>query len=160
MIRSLTLCLAFGIAAFALNGCRTAEDALYIGLAGEAPGQPKPVKWKEDLEAGKAKAEAEAAAKAPPKPLMTIRFTSPDVNYRDELFRAVDYTVQRRPDVLFDVVATAPGTVGTGVPATSRERIGGVIAALADMGIPASRVRLSSVVKPGAAFEEVRIYVR
>lgn len=160
MKRASTLLVLFAAAGFALAGCRTAEDAIFIGLAGEAPGQPKEVEWQKELEKERAAKKAAQEAKAAPKPLVTIRFTSPDVKYTDELYRAVSYAVERRPDVLFDVFAIVPGNPSEGVSSTSRGRIDGVLATLAGIGIPANRVRLSSVVKPGVTHEEVRIYAR
>ncbi|MDJ0948014.1 MAG: hypothetical protein QNJ94_03750 [Alphaproteobacteria bacterium] len=95
------------------------------------------------------------------RPLVTIRFTQPDVNYAAPLYDAVRSAVARRPDVRFDLLALAPAAGGDReIPPDSSERAQRVLATMLEMGVPRERVRVSASARPGLAHDEVRIYVR
>lgn len=98
------------------------------------------------------------------RPLVVIRFDRADVPYEQALYTAVSRAVERRPDAAFDLVAVTPGS---GTPAQvavnttkSKRNAEAVLRTLTDMGLPADRVRLSSMTSPDAATSEVHIYMR
>lgn len=134
------------------------------------PGAEQATREKPAAAAAKAMPEkpvAETAKATPPpakttrEPLVVIRFNKPHVDYARPLYRAVSYAVDKKPDVRFDVVAVTPHPVsGNRLSAESGARLQGVLQTLADMGVPTSRVNLSSEGRPDAASDEVYIYVR
>jgi len=105
---------------------------------------------------------AGAAGQRPP--LVVIRFDRPDVEYQQALYNAVSRAIERRPSVLFDVVAVTPNkgspsnvAVSTGAAKKSAEK---VMRSLIAMGLPATRLNLSSSTSDNAFGNEVRIYIR
>lgn len=97
-------------------------------------------------------------------PLAIIRFDQPTVNYEQALFTTINQVLERRPSSAFDVVTVAPvlGTVGDTALSTSRARRYGesVMRSLANLGLPASRLSLSSTSNLGASVPEVHVYLR
>ena len=98
------------------------------------------------------------------RPLVVIRFDRSDVPFEQALYTAVSRALERRPEGSFDLVAVAPGG---GSPAQvavnttkSKRHAEAVLRTLTDMGLPAHRVRLSSMTSPEATTSEVHIYVR
>ncbi|MBI5163794.1 MAG: hypothetical protein HY985_07815 [Magnetospirillum sp.] len=119
---------------------------------------------------GLSPASYEAAAAAAPRaavtsdgPLVTIRFDKPNVNYEGALYSAVKSALDRRPDSTFDVVAVAPAGATPGQQAlnasTSRRNAEAVVRSLTNMGLPASRLRMSSAAGTGST-GEVQVFVR
>lgn len=98
------------------------------------------------------------------QPLVVIRFDRPDVPYEQALYTAINRTLQSRPDSSFDVVAVTPLQGGAGNVALNQSKSGRnaerVLRSLTDMGMPASRVSLSSTSSEQASTNEVHIYVR
>ncbi|MEX2630843.1 MAG: hypothetical protein WD341_12960 [Tistlia sp.] len=98
------------------------------------------------------------------RPLVVIRFDSPNVNYEPALFSAVSAALERRPNAGFDLVAVAPGSGSTGgvnlAAQTARQNAEKVLRSLTNMGLPADRLSLSSVTNPPATVGEVHVYVR
>ncbi len=96
--------------------------------------------------------------------LVTIKFDHPQVAYQQILYTAVAQALQSRPGSGFAVVAVSP-TRGTAaavqIAQTEAERHGrDVVRSLTDMGVPATRLDLSSSTDPRASTSEVRVYVR
>ncbi len=98
------------------------------------------------------------------RPLVVIRFDRPDVPFEQALYTAVSRALERRPEAAFDLVAVTPAS---GTPAEvavnttkSKRNAETVLRTLTDMGMPAARVRLSSMTSPQAATSEVHIYLR
>jgi hypothetical protein len=97
-------------------------------------------------------------------PLVVIRFEGGDVDYEQPLYQAVAAALDRRPEAVFDLVAVSPERADQGQQAiaanrarTEAER---VLRTLIDMGLPPSRVTLSSATSPGVTSSEVQLYVR
>lgn len=104
---------------------------------------------------------AELAAR---RPLVVIRFDRPDVDYQQALYTAVNRALERRPQAMFDLVAVAPNR-GTAAQAaalttTARRNAENVMRSLTGMGLPASRLSLSSTSSSEAQSSEVHLYVR
>jgi len=105
--------------------------------------------------AGRQGATARAGRSA--RPLVRIRFTRPDVDYKGALYRALQATLKQRPDLAFEVVGVAPSKAGqAGVLSRAQE----VRFAMADMGVPPDRVTVSTETSGTAKSDEVRIFVR
>jgi len=97
-------------------------------------------------------------------PLVTIRFDRPGVEYQQILYTALAQALQARPGAGFDVVAVSP-TRGTAAAVqlaqTAAERHAQeVFRSMTDMGVPATRLQVSSATDPNATSSEVRVYVR
>ncbi|MDB5411363.1 MAG: hypothetical protein JWL84_6275 [Rhodospirillales bacterium] len=92
--------------------------------------------------------------------LVTIHFDRPDVAYEQQLYAALNEAIQRRPDLALDVVAVAPPGEGAAGSAAAKRNIESVVEALVKMGLPPSRMRLSSRTLLDADGNEVRIYPR
>lgn len=113
---------------------------------------------------GVATPAAAAGLPAGQQPLVVIRFDRPNVQYQQPLYNAISTALERRPQASFDLVAVA-ATGGTAAEAAlnvsrAKQKADDVVRALADMGLPADRLRLSSTSSAGVATNEVRIYVR
>jgi len=98
------------------------------------------------------------------RPLVIIRFDRPNVPYEEALYIAVSRALERRPDVVFDLVAVAPQLDDPSQIALhsegSQRNTDNVFRSLTSMGIPAKRVSLSATTNATAQSNEVRIYVR
>jgi hypothetical protein len=98
------------------------------------------------------------------RPLVVIRFDRDNVEFKQALYSAISAALERRPQSTFDLVAVAPNQ---GSPAdvalsanTAKRHAHTVLQALTEMGLPNSRVTLSSTTSPGVQTNEIRIYVR
>jgi hypothetical protein len=98
------------------------------------------------------------------QPLVVIRFDRTNVPYQQALYTAVSKTLQVRPEANFDLVAVTP-TRGSAseqamAQSTIKKHTNGVLKALMDMGLPASRISLSASSSNTSASNEVHIYIR
>lgn len=98
------------------------------------------------------------------RPLVVIRFDRINVEFKQALYAAISTALERRPQTTFDLIAVAPNM---GSPAdvalatnASRRHAEAVLQALGEMGLPNSRVTLSSTTSPSVQTNEVHIYVR
>lgn len=98
------------------------------------------------------------------RPLVTIRFDHPNVNYEQAVYTAVSRALERRPQARFELVAVTPDA---GTPAqvalntdASKHNAENVLRSLTGMGLPPDRVTLSAMSSPQVRSNEVRIYVR
>ncbi|MBO0332324.1 hypothetical protein J0X12_01775 [Sneathiella sp. CAU 1612] len=93
--------------------------------------------------------------------LVIIRFDRNDVAYEQALYDAISRTMQERPQSSFDVVSIAPlnGNLASS-QAKSVQNAERVLRSLVEMGLPASRVNLSSTANANVASNEVHVYVR
>lgn len=98
------------------------------------------------------------------RPLVVIRFDRPNIQFQQALYNAVSRALERKPNASFDLVAVSPKR---GSPAQvalnstqSKRSAESVLRALADMGLPANRVKLSSRASQDVESNEVQIYVR
>jgi hypothetical protein len=97
------------------------------------------------------------------RPLASIRFDRPDLQWRQPLYNAVAGAIDRAPGSVFDVVAVTGG----GQPAIEAARAATdtrrnaelVVRAMVEMGLPGERVTLSSAANPRGA-NEVLVFVR
>jgi hypothetical protein len=105
-----------------------------------------------------------AQAAAGRRPLMVIRFDRANPAYEQALYTAVSRALERSPTANFDLVAVAPSRGGQSQAAlaatTARRQAETVMRSLADMGLPAQRVTLSSTTSNQAQANEVHLFVR
>ena len=98
------------------------------------------------------------------RPFVIIRFYRPNVPYEEALYIAVSRALDRRPDVVFDLVAVAPQLDDPSQialqSAASKRNADNVFRSLTSMGVPAERVSLSATTNAVAQSDEVRLYVR
>lgn len=98
------------------------------------------------------------------RPLVVIRFDRTDVPYQQALYSAVSRVLERRPDAVFDLVAVAPTVGGAAREAVntnrSRRHAEGVLRSLVEMGLPPSRVAISTRTLADARVNEVHLYLR
>lgn len=98
------------------------------------------------------------------KPLIVIRFNEDNPDYQQALYTALAAALQRRPDAHFDLVAVSPVMNAPAqnelVKTETRRHASSVLRAVTDMGLPPSRVRISSASSQKAAESQVHIYVR
>jgi len=97
-------------------------------------------------------------------PLVVIRFDRANVQYEQILYTALAQALEARPDAGFEVVAVAP-TAGTAAAvqlaqSEARRNAEAVMRAMSDMGVPATRLALSSTTDPSVPTNEVRVFVR
>ena len=97
-------------------------------------------------------------------PLVTIRFDHPHVEYQQILYTALSQALQSRPDATFSIVAVSPtrGTLAAvQLAQTAAQRHAQeVLRSMTDMGVPGTRLSISSSTDPTITSSEVRVYVR
>jgi hypothetical protein len=96
--------------------------------------------------------------------LVTIKFDRDNVDYQQILYTALTQALQSRPSASFQVVAVSP-TRGTAAAVQlaqtdAKRRAQEVLRSMTDMGVPATRLAVSSSTDPGLAASEVRVFVR
>ena len=86
------------------------------------------------------------------------------MEYQQALYNALSAALERRPQAYFTLVAVA---AGQGSPADvalnvskSIQNADDVVRTMANMGLPADRLQMSSTTSPEISTNEVRIYVR
>ena len=97
-------------------------------------------------------------------PLVVIKFDKPNVEYQQILYTALAQALERKPEAGFQVVAVAP-TAGSPTSlqlaqSQTQRNAKAVLRSMSDMGVPASRLALSSTTDPGVQSGEVRVYIR
>lgn len=98
------------------------------------------------------------------RPLVTIRFYRSNVPYEKALVTAVSLAVERRSNVMFDLVAVAPQLDNpleiTLHSDASKRNAENVLRSLTRMGLPPERVSLSATTSANIQSDEVQLYVR
>ena len=97
------------------------------------------------------------------KPLMVIRFNQPHLRFEKQLYTVVSQALQAKPSVMFDIVSVAPRAQDSSdqdrynqMTAQNTHR---VLATLTDIGLPQSRISLTTA-QDNVPASEVRIFVR
>lgn len=96
--------------------------------------------------------------------LVTIKFDRSSVDYQQILYTALTQALQSRPGASFQVVAISP-TRGTAssvqlAQTDAKRHAQEVLRSMTDMGVPATRLAVSSSTDPSLANTEVRVFVR
>lgn len=98
------------------------------------------------------------------RPLVVIRFDRPNVPYQQALYTAVSRALETHPTAVFDLVAVAPSAGGSARVAINtnkaKRHAEDVKRSLVEMGLPPTRVAVSSKTLAAAKTNEVHLYVR
>ena len=107
---------------------------------------------------------ASPAETAGRRPLVMIRFDRANVPYQQALYTAVSRALETHPTAVFDLVAVAPTAGGAARVAINtnkaKRHAEDVKRALVEMGLPPTRVAVSSKTLAAAKTNEVHLYVR
>ncbi len=117
-----------------------------------------------DANAGRPPVVPHAAPAVAPSPsLVTIRYSTPNPEYREALVAAVRRALARKPDVLFTVTTSIPASVGPdsqAEQAASASSSGREVAqAIVDAGAAPGQIEQVVRVQPGIGEREVRVAV-
>ena len=108
--------------------------------------------------------QARMAMLANTAPLVMIRFDRPNVDYAQALYLAASEALQRFPNANFELVAVSPasGNPAQAALASSDARANAesALRSLAEMGVPADRIRLSAAQSAKATASEVHLFLR
>ncbi|MGH6619532.1 MAG: hypothetical protein ACREF6_08305, partial [Alphaproteobacteria bacterium] len=115
-----------------------------------------------------AEVKASMAARRPlspdSRPLVVIRFDRPNVQFEQALYDAVSRALDRKPETAVDLVAVHPKAGSSAQvilnSTAARRNAENVLRALVEMGLPATRVNMTSMPSAAAQSNEVRVYVR
>lgn len=128
-----------------------------------------------DLYGADASAQALVSASAAPSPvsssaavagapIVTIRFARGNTNYQKTLYNALSQALQGQPNISFSVVGVSPprGSVAAMQAAQNeaRRHAQDVMHTMTEMGVPVTRMALSSATDPAAKSSEVRVFIR
>ncbi len=134
-----------------MNKIRPLFYSLSIGVALATLGMPPLI------------ADAQSMMEQVP-PLVVVRFNQPRVYFDKQLYGAVSQAVAAKPDVMFDVVSSAPSTGNPRVDEnwikTASRNTQAVVAMMQNIGVPMERMHISGQAEAGLKFDETRIYVR
>jgi hypothetical protein len=120
-----------------------------------------------ELYADTASAEMPAAGMAaepagPAKEIATIKFDRAKVDFEQDLYAALNQALQAKPGATFKVVAISPTrgseTAVQKAQSEAQHHAQDVLKSMTDMGVPATRVAISSSTDPSAKSAEVRVY--
>ncbi|MDX2112267.1 MAG: hypothetical protein SFW63_00820 [Alphaproteobacteria bacterium] len=103
-----------------------------------------------------------AAASADQRPLLLIRFNQEHVHYARPLRQAVANAENLRPGVVYRVVSVVPVSRRgvTPVPASKAiAQLKEVTAAMAELGVPAERIKTASENSKAVSSHEIRVFV-
>lgn len=131
---SALLCLAV-----ALSGCHLVDQRDFDAAAGRPP-KPRPA----------------PPGPPPPPALVTIRYTTPEPQYRDALAAVVARALARKRDVLFTVTSVVPDAASPEEAAASGRE---VAQAIVDDGAEAGQVEQAVRLDSGAVVKTVTVNV-
>ena len=125
--------------AFALSGCHLVDQRDFDANAGFPP-----------------KPRALPPGPPPPPSLVTIRYTTPEPQYRDALAAVVTRALARKRDVLFTVTSIVPAAASPEEAAASGRE---VAQAIVDDGAEAGQVEQAVRLDPAAPVKVVTVNV-
>lgn len=162
--RSNLVTLALAIQNGQLYGPSLANRSFATAPAPAAPNVASSTTLRQTARPAAPAARTTAPSAGDERPLVVIRFDSPDVAYEQPLYTAVSRALERKPSATFNIMAVAPNA---GSPAqvavntnASRQNAENVLRSLTNMGLPADRVSLSATMSPDIQSNEVRVFVR
>lgn len=93
-------------------------------------------------------------------PLFVAKFNKTNVKYHDGLKQAVSRAIEKKPGVMFEVVAVSPANGNALVKNSAQSNASQIFQDMIDMGVGAERIGLSSRTSPAANTAEVQIFVK
>lgn len=128
------------------------------------PSAPPPTSAQQPTPGNAAQSAAFSPVMRGTPPLVVIRFDKSDVAYEKPLYEAMNAALAKQPDAVFYVVGiTPPQTTAkelVDAQAKSAENVTKVVKAMTQMGLPESRISVSSTMNSIANESEVRVFVR
>lgn len=94
------------------------------------------------------------------KPLFVAKFNKKNVQYKDALKRAVNSARNKKPNVMFEVVAITPANSKSQANSTAKNNATKIFQEMVSMGVGADSIALTSRTSPDATSSEVHIFVR
>jgi hypothetical protein len=94
------------------------------------------------------------AAGVSPRPIAVIKFDRPNVDFDEPLYQALSRSLERNPSATFTIAGVSPKSKPS---SAIRGNVKGVMDSLTSMGLPASRIALTSETDD-VAYDEVRVY--
>ena len=93
-----------------------------------------------------------------------VHFDRKNPNYQQSLYASLNQALASRPGANFEIVAVSP-TRGSAAAVqiaqtTAKRHAQEVLRAMTDMGVPASRLAISSSTDPAISASEVRVFLR
>ena len=147
--------LTLGIANGELYGQSLANRAFFSPTSA-LPGDPDMIAARQTAASG--------VSPNPSKPLVVIRFDRPNVDFEQAVYMATSEALQRFPNVGFEVVAVAPNGVNPAqaslAMSDAENNAQNVARSMAQMGVPGTRLKMSSTHSPMARSPEVHIFLR
>lgn len=93
-------------------------------------------------------------------PLFTAKFNKANVKYHEGLKQAVSRAIEKKPGVMFEVVAVSPANGNALAKNSAQNNASRIFQDMIDMGVGAERISLSSKTSTGANTAEVQIFVK
>ena len=93
-------------------------------------------------------------------PLFTAKFNKTDVKYHDGLKQAVSRAIEKKPGVMFEVVAVSPANGNALAKNSAQNNASQIFQDMIDMGVGAERISLSSKTSAAVNGAEVQIFVK
>ena len=91
--------------------------------------------------------------------IVVIKFDDQSTDYAEGLFESISSALEQKPSAAFEIVAVSP-TGGASFASKARERASEILNKIAEMGVPVSRLSLTSSNSSTAQAEEVHVYIR
>ena len=91
--------------------------------------------------------------------IVIIKFDDQNTDYAAGLFQSISSALEQKPSAAFEIVAVSPTGVAS-FAAKARDRASEILNKIAEMGVPADRLSLSSSNSSTAQAEEVHVYIR
>lgn len=101
---------------------------------------------------------AAAAADHFTTPLVVIRFNQPRVYYEQPLYTAMNRALQAKPEVRFNIIHYFPPRPA--LKAQGERQFQRVLGTIRQMGMPESRLNITSQADATLTYSEVHLYVR
>lgn len=93
-------------------------------------------------------------------PLFTAKFNKTNVKYHEGLKQAVSRAIEKKPGVMFEVVAVSPANGNALAKNSAQNNASKIFQDMIDMGVGAERISLSSKTSSAANTAEVQIFVK
>jgi hypothetical protein len=158
------VCLAALVILSAMPGCTVVEEAFGGSETATQASALEPSAPPPTAGAVNTAATGESPMTRGTPPLVVIRFAKKNVEFEKPLYEAMNATLAQQPEATFYLVAIAPPQATAAGLANaqteSAENIERVVKTMTGMGLPASRITVSSTTNAIASVNEVRVFVR
>lgn len=120
--------------------------------------------YSSDLSSMSMMSAAAPMAMGPGGMVAVVHFDRKNPNYQQSLYASLNQALASRPGANFEIVAVSP-TRGSAAAVqiaqtTAKRHAQEVLRAMTDMGVPASRLAISSSTDPAISASEVRVFLR